>query len=68
MENITLEIKVKKTDLDFVASFLKKMRIPFSEAKISETYNADFIAKIKKGEEDYNAGNYKAIKTEDIWK
>ena len=30
--------------------------------------NPDFLAKIKRGQEDYKKGNYKIIKTEDLWK
>jgi len=37
---------------------------------VSETsnYNPDFVKKIKTSEEQFAAGNYKSIKTEDLWK
>jgi len=28
----------------------------------------EFLAKIKRGQEDYKNGNYKIIKTENLWK
>jgi hypothetical protein len=31
-------------------------------------YSQEFVAKIKRGEEDKKAGRYKEIKTEDLWK
>lgn len=31
-------------------------------------YNPQFIEKIKRSEEDFKAGRYKAVKTEDLWK
>ena len=40
----------------------------FSVTETSDTYNPEFIKKIKTSEEQFAAGNYKSIKTEDLWK
>jgi hypothetical protein len=34
----------------------------------SESLNSMMIEKIRQGREDFKNGNYKVIKTEDIWK
>jgi len=40
----------------------------FSVSETSNTYNPEFVKKIKTSEEQFAAGNYKAIKTQDLWK
>ena len=32
------------------------------------TYNPEFVKKIKTSEEEFAVGNYKSIKTQDLWK
>ena len=39
-----------------------------STAEADTPYNPEFVAKIKKGDEDFKTGRFKAIKTEDLWK
>lgn len=55
-----------KEKLAALKAFMKALKIPFEEEKAS--YNPEFLEKIKRSEEDFNAGKYKAIKTEDLWK
>ena len=45
---------------------MKALKIRFEEEKAP--YNLNFVGKIKRSEEDFKAGKYKAIKTEDIWR
>lgn len=45
---------------------MEALKIRFEEEK--PPYNTEFVEKIKRSEEDFNAGKYKAIKTEDLWK
>jgi hypothetical protein len=45
---------------------MKALKIQFEEEK--SAYNPEFVEKIKRSEEDFKSGNYKAIKTEDLWK
>ena len=40
----------------------------FSVSEISDTYNPEFVEKIKTSEKQFTTGNYKSIKTEDLWK
>jgi len=47
-------------------AFMKALKIRFEEEK--SPYNPEFVKKIKRSEEDFKAGKYKAIKTEDLWK
>ena len=45
-------------------AFMKALKIRFEEEK--SPYDPKFVEKIKRSEEDFKAGNYKAIKTEDL--
>ena len=45
---------------------MKALKIRFEEEKAP--YNPEFVEKIKRSEEDFKAGRFKAIKTEDLWK
>jgi len=47
-------------------AFMKALKIRFEEEK--SPYNSEFIDKINRSNEDFKAGNFKAIKTEDLWK
>ena len=40
----------------------------FSVSETSNTYNPEFVQKIKTSEEQFVSGNYKSIKTQDLWK
>lgn len=55
-----------KEKLDALKAFMKALKIRFEEEK--SPYDAEFVAKIKRSEEDFKAGRYKSIKTEDLWK
>jgi len=40
----------------------------FSVADKSDAYNPEFVEKIKTSEMEFSEGNYKSIKTDDLWK
>ena len=40
----------------------------FSVSEKEETYNPEFVKKIKNSEAEFASGNYKSIKTDDLWK
>jgi len=40
----------------------------FSVADKSDAYNPEFVAKINASETEFSEGNYKSIKTDDLWK
>ncbi|HEY2583259.1 MAG TPA: DUF2683 family protein [Mucilaginibacter sp.] len=55
-----------KEKLAALKAFMKALKIRFEEEK--SPYNPEFVEKINRSEEDFKAGKYKAIKTEDLWK
>jgi hypothetical protein len=55
-----------KEKLSPLKAFMKALKIRFEEEK--SPYNPEFVEKIKRSEEDYKAGKFKAIKTEYLWK
>ena len=50
-----------------IKAVLKALNIAF-ERKTEHTYNSAFVKKIKKSEEDFEKGQFKTLKTEDLWK
>jgi hypothetical protein len=48
-------------------AFMRAFKIKFEITKESP-YDPDFVAKILQGDEDFKKGNFKVIKTEDLWK
>jgi hypothetical protein len=55
-----------KEKLAALKAFMKALKIRFEEDK--SPYSPEFVEKIKRSEADFNAGKFKAIKTEDLWK
>jgi len=47
-------------------AFMKALKIRFEEEK--SPYNSEFVEKINLSNEEFKSGNYKAIKTDDLWK
>ena len=47
-------------------AFMKALKIRFEEEK--SAYDPEFVEKIKRSDEDFKAGKFKAIKTDDLWK
>ncbi len=45
---------------------MKALGIRFEETE--SPYNPEFVEKIVRSEEDFKAGKFKAIKTDDLWK
>lgn len=46
-------------------AFMKALKISFKEEK---PYNPEFVAKIERSKKEFEMGDFKAIKTEDLWK
>ncbi|MBB3054834.1 DUF2683 family protein [Mucilaginibacter gotjawali] len=55
-----------KEKSDALKAFMKALKIRFEEEK--SPYNAEFVEKIKRSEEDFKVGRFKAIRTDDLWK
>jgi hypothetical protein len=83
METIVVK-PTSRDKLEALKAFLTALKIDFTTVngtgadtaepgsdvvkEIERPYNPEFVAKIKKGDEDYKAGRYKTIKPEDLWK
>jgi len=55
-----------KTQSNAIKAVLKALNVSFE--KQEEAYDAKFVSKIKKSAAEFDAGKYKTIKTEDLWK
>ena len=68
MESLIVHPKNKK-QLSALKTFITAFKISFEEKVDNKsTYNREFIEKINRSESDFEAGNYKVVKTEDLWK
>jgi hypothetical protein len=65
METLTLEPRTKR-DIEAVKAFANALKIPIK--KNGSPYNPEFIAKIKRGDEDIKAGRYREISLEELEK
>jgi hypothetical protein len=59
---------VQKKHLALIAELAKTLKIEIAAPESGEGYDPEFVSKIKRSEEDFNAGKFKAIKTSDLWK
>lgn len=65
METLIVHLKSAKK-AEALKSVMKALDVKYESRKKEERlYDPEFVAKIKEGEEDYKAGRYKAIKTEE---
>lgn len=55
-----------KEKLAALKAFMKSLKIRFEEG--ASPYDPEFEEKIKRSTEDFKAGKFKAIKTDDLWK
>jgi len=65
METLTLHPK-NKEQLNALKAFAKALKIDFETEK--SPYNPEFVAKIKRGQEQIKAGKGIKIAIEDLWK
>jgi len=50
-------------------AFVKALKIKFEvKTKDEKAYDAAFVEMISQGDKDFENGNFKVIKTEDLWK
>ncbi|WP_262246281.1 DUF2683 family protein [Parapedobacter soli] len=52
--------------LTAIKAILKALKVDFEESKTA--YNADFVAKMKEGEEDIKAGRTVKMTLDELWK
>lgn len=67
MTAITLHIE-SLSDIKLIEALAKKLNIPYEKTKEKSPYNPQFVAKIKRGEEDIKKGLGKKIDVDDLWK
>ena len=51
-----------------VKAFCQALNVAYEEEPQAEDYNPEFVAKIKRSEEDFKAGRIYKIELDDIWK
>jgi hypothetical protein len=67
METLIVQPK-NKEQLTALKAFMKALKVDFKTEKSTvSSYNAEFIAKMKRGEEDIKAGRTTKIEPADIW-
>lgn len=55
--------------VEALKAFVKALKIKFEVKKDAvEKYDPAFVDKVSKGDNDFEQGNFKVIKTEDLWK
>jgi hypothetical protein len=55
------------SQIEAVKAFMKALKIKFEISK-DKPYNPEFVAKIKKSEDDFKKGKFKTVKVEDLGK
>jgi hypothetical protein len=65
--SITVKAKNKK-ELNKDKAALKLVDANFEIVENQSPYNPEFVSKILEGSEAFKNGEYKTIKTEDLWK
>lgn len=67
MEAINITAFTKDaSQIDAIKAFMKALKIKFEIAE--KPYNPEFVAKIKRSEEDFKNGRFTTVKAEDISK
>ena len=59
---------VQKKHLMLIVELAKTLKIEIETPSETAGYGPEFLLKIKRSEEDFKAGKFKAIKTSDLWK
>lgn len=66
METLIVQPKDKE-QLAALKAIMKALKIDYKTEKSGESYNQDFVNKMKKSEEDLKEGRTTQIKPADIW-
>jgi len=66
METLIVQPKSKE-QLTALKAIMKALKVDFKTEKGTSTYNAEFVAKMKKSEADVKAGRTTKIQPADIW-
>ncbi len=66
-ENIFIAHPTTADQINALKAFLKSLKIKFEVTK-EKPYNPEFVDKIRRSEQDFEAGRFKEIKAEDLKK
>lgn len=67
--NIFIAHPTNVEQVNVLKAVVKALKIKFEVAKETESpYNKDFVDMVLKGDKDFKQGNFKTIKTKDLWK
>ncbi len=65
----TLIIHTEDDKAQLIKDFLKSIKVTFETKIVEESpYDPEFVAKIRKSEEDYKNGKVHRINLDDVWK
>ena len=67
-ENIFIAHPTTTDQINALKAVVKAFKIKFEIKKTEKPYNPEFVAQILQGDEDFKNGNFKVIKTGDLWK
>jgi hypothetical protein len=56
------------SQLETIKAFFKALKIKFEVNTKDKPYNPEFVAKIKRSEEDFKNGRYTSVKVQDLSK
>lgn len=69
--NLSVELilkKVQRKHLALIAELAKTLNIEIEAGSGESDLHPEFLEKIKRSREDFEAGRYKSIKTAELWK
>lgn len=67
MENLLILPK-SEAEQNAVKAFCQALNVAYEEEPQVENYNPEFLAKLKRSEEDLKAGRVYKLNLDDIWK
>jgi hypothetical protein len=70
METITLKPRTKK-EFKAIKAFADVLEIPVKKKNVESPYNPEFVARMKRGDEDIKAGRCRTVTLEELdnlWK
>ena len=68
MATITLQYDGRSVSAKRLVEFLRTLSFVKVNDGESPEYDPEMVAKVKRGQEAFRRGDYKIIKTEDLWK
>lgn len=57
-----------EAELSAVKAFCQVLNVAFEEEPEAASYNAEFVKKVKRSEQDFEAGRIHKINLDEIWK